>query len=177
MKLFRYLLFVLLIFTVNIAFSQNYFEASLLQKDSIAPDFELITLDGDSIHLSDYKGKVVILDFWYVGCRPCLKAYMDIKALEEELGANKFVVLGMNPVTRIKKIKRYIKKGKYDDMVVICSKEVKNNYKIKAYPTIYVIDKQGKIVLATAGYYSNLKENLRKVILEESNKGGVRKFH
>jgi len=165
-----------ILFSINTLYSQNYFEKSLLKKDSIAPSFNLLTTSGDSIHLSDYKGKVVILDFWYVGCNPCVKAYKDIKTLEEKLGKDKFVVIGMNPITRRKKIVRYIKKGKYNDLVAVCSKTIKEQYKVKAYPTIYVINKQGKIALATAGYYSELKIKIEKAVIEESKKGSVRKF-
>jgi len=169
-------IFLFFLFSVNTLYSQNYLETNLLQKDSIAPNFSLITAFGDSIHLSDYKGKIVILDFWYVGCSPCVKAYREIKTLEEKLGKNKFVVIGMNPVTRKNKIVRYIKKGKYNDMVAICSKTIRDRYKVKAYPTIYVIDKQGKIALATAGYYDDLKIKIEECVIEESEKSGVRKF-
>lgn len=171
-----FLISFFLFFTQFSSYSQNYFENSLLHKDSIAPNFNLVSTSGDSIHLSDYKGKIIILDFWYVGCRPCIKAYNDLKALEKELGKEQFVIIGMNPVTRKRKIKRYIKKGKYSDIVTICSKEIKNQYRVKAYPTIYVIDKQGKIALATAGYYDNLKNKLKNTIIEKSIKDGVRKF-
>jgi peroxiredoxin len=169
-----FLIFIL--FSVNILYSQNYLEKNLLKKDNIAPVFSLLTASGDSINLSDYKGKVVILDFWYVGCSPCVKAYRDIKALEEKLGKDKFVIIGMNPVTRKNKILRYIKKGKYNDTVAICSKTIRDQYKVKAYPTIYVISKQGKIALATAGYYNELKSKIEKVVKEESKKGGVKIF-
>ena len=180
MKLLRSILLLnlFLLFYQNTVFSQNYFEKCLLQKDSIAPNFDLITTSGDSVHLSDYKGKIVVLDFWYVGCKPCVKAYNDIKAIENELGKNNFVILGMNPITRKNKIIRYIKKGKYADKTIICSKSIKNQYRIKAYPTIYVINKQGKIAIATAGYYSDLKSKIKKVIIDESKnkKGSMRKF-
>ncbi|RLD40343.1 MAG: hypothetical protein DRI86_15430, partial [Bacteroidetes bacterium] len=146
------------------------------QKDGIAPNFSLITASGDSIRLSDYKGKIVILDFWYVGCSPCVKAYRDIKTLEEKLGKNKFIIIGMNPITRERKINRYIKKGEYSDIVTICSKKIKNQYQVKSYPTIYVIDKQGKIALATAGYYDDLKIKIEECVIEESERSGVRKF-
>jgi len=169
-------IFLFVLFSINTLYSQNYLETNLLQKDGIAPNFSLITASGDSIRLSDYKGKIVILDFWYVGCSPCVKAYRDIKTLEEKLGKNKFIIIGMNPITRERKINRYIKKGKYSDIVTICSKKIKNQYQVKSYPTIYVIDKQGKIALATAGYYDDLKIKIEECVIEESERSGVRKF-
>ena len=169
-------IFLFVLFSINTLYSQNYLETNLLQKDGIAPNFSLITASGDSIRLSDYKGKIVILDFWYVGCSPCVKAYRDIKTLEEKLGKNKFIIIGMNPITRERKINRYIKKGEYSDIVTICSKKIKNQYQVKSYPTIYVIDKQGKIALATAGYYDDLKIKIEECVIEESERSGVRKF-
>ena len=162
---------MLILFELTITesvYSQNFLSKTLLQKGVVAPEFNLKTSAGDSIELSDYKGKIVILDFWYVGCRPCVKAYQDIKALEEELSKDKFVVIGMNPITRKNKINRYIRKGKYADKVVLCSKEIITAYQVSAYPTIYIINKNGNIAFSTAGYSVNFKDQIKKAILKES---------
>ncbi len=170
---------LLIVFSLAISFSaysQNFLSENLLKKGSTAPNFNLKTSNGKQIKLSDYKGKTLILDFWYVGCKPCVKAYLDIKSLENELGKDKFVILGMNPISRKNKIKRYIKKGKYNDIAIICSDSIKNQYKIRAYPTIYIINKQGKIAFATAGYSSIFKSDIKRIILGESKKNSFRKF-
>lgn len=167
-KAFLYFIVLSTVFislSVEKALCQNYISKGLVEVGAEAPDFSLISTTGDSIHLSDYVGKIVILDFWYVGCRPCIKAYWDIDSLKLELGAENFVVIGMNPINRKNKINRFKKKYNYKDITAVCRKtSIKNDYRISAYPTIYIIDKQGKIAFASAGYYDELKNKMRDIL-------------
>ncbi len=144
--------------------SQDFMSNNMLEKGTIAPKFELLNSDNASIKLSDYKGKVVLLDFWYVGCKPCIKVYADIQNIQKELGKENFVVLGMNPFNRKSQINRYKKKYNYSDMALICTDKVKDAYKVRAYPSIYLIDKDGKIAFASAGYYAEFREKLKAEI-------------
>lgn len=61
------------------------------------PDFELRTLDGSSVRLSDHVGnKVVLLDFWATFCEPCLRAMPELEALYKRYKAQGFIVLGVS---------------------------------------------------------------------------------
>jgi peroxiredoxin len=61
------------------------------------PDFELPTLDGDTLRLSEHLGReVVLLDFWATFCKPCLKAMPELEALYQRHRAEGFVVLGIS---------------------------------------------------------------------------------
>ena len=147
------------------SYAQSYLSKGLLKVDTKAPSFELISSNGDSIRLSDYRGKMVLLDFWYVGCKPCIKAFWDIDSLKQELGKNSFVVIGMNPINRKGKINKFKNKYKYTDKVAVCRKtSIVEDYKISAYPTIYIIDREGNIAFASAGYYKDLKKKIRGIL-------------
>lgn len=61
-----------------------------------APDFTLPALDGTTVHLSDYKGKVVLLDFWSTTCDPCLAAMPHLVDLYKKQKDNGFVVLAIS---------------------------------------------------------------------------------
>jgi peroxiredoxin len=157
--------------------AQNYISEGLLKVGTKAPSFELISSNGDNIKLSDYRTKIVLLDFWYVGCKPCIKAFWDIDSLKQELGENSFVVVGMNPINRKGKINKFKDKYKYNDKVVVCRKtSIVEDYNINVYPTIYIIDREGKIAFASAGYYKDLKKKIREVIIDKSNNTSRRKF-
>ena len=74
----------------------------------------------------------------------------------------------MNPINRKNKINKFKRKHNYKDITTICRKtSIKNDYKISAYPTIYIIDQQGKIAFASAGYYSELKSKMRDVLKQK----------
>ncbi len=73
----------------------------------IAPSFELETLDGKTVRLSDLRGKVVLLDFWATWCAPCLKAAPAIKDLQDRLTASGLVVLGVSLDEDMGKLKAF----------------------------------------------------------------------
>ncbi len=145
-------------------------DGDLIKTGEKAPQFELPTANGSTVKLSDYKGKIVILDFWYIGCKPCAKAYKIIQEIKQEFGEDRFVVIGMNKFNRKRKVRRYIDKGKYKDIVTFCSRGVSTEYKVKYYPSIYVIDQNGKIVFANAGLSVNFKEDLKSCLAKNMHR-------
>lgn len=74
----------------------------------IAPSFELETLDGKVVRLSDLRGKVVLLDFWATWCTPCLKAAPAIKALQDRFTSSGLVVLGVSLDEDLAKLKAFV---------------------------------------------------------------------
>ncbi|MCF7805567.1 MAG: TlpA family protein disulfide reductase [Candidatus Marinimicrobia bacterium] len=60
-----------------------------------APNFQLQTIDGKTVQLDDYRGKVVVLNFWATWCPPCRKEIPDFVKLTETKNPEKFVILGV----------------------------------------------------------------------------------
>jgi peroxiredoxin len=147
---------------------KHYFISSnLLKKGTPAPYFEALNLDGKLVKFSDYRGKLVLLDWWYVGCKPCVKSMIDIQKIQDELGSDSFTIIGMNPISKSRAIKRFKRKFNYNHEVLLPSKTFKDAYKIRAYPTIYLIGKNGRIVYARAGYSPEFANELKTVIKQQ----------
>ncbi len=61
-----------------------------------APDFEMTDTDGRTFTIGDYRGKLVVLDFWYVWCKPCIAKFPAIKAMIEKYEDRPFAAIGVN---------------------------------------------------------------------------------
>ena len=140
-----------------------------------AYDFELKDQYGNTHKLSDYKGKVVFLNFWATWCPPCREEMPHIEEIYKEYGYNKndVVILGAaSPATAEnpspqdeseEKIKAFLTKNNCTFPVVFDVKgEIFRNYYINAFPTTFMIDREGNIMGYVAGGLS--KENMKKII-------------
>ncbi len=61
-----------------------------------APDFEMTDTEGETFLISEYRGKVVLLDFWYVWCKPCIAKFPAIKKMIEKFADRPFAAIGVN---------------------------------------------------------------------------------
>ncbi len=133
-----------------------------------AADFALVTFDGKTIKLSDYKNKIVILDFWATWCPPCRKGIPDLIAIQNEFKKD-VVVIGISLDTDTKKdVPAFIKNYGINYPIVQFNEKVINDYGgIEAIPTSFVIDKKGMIVdmhvgLVSKSTYTDLIKKLLK---------------
>ena len=139
----------------NGPYPPNYIPSA--QKSSaLAPDFILPTTDGKTLKLSDLKGKVVIIDFWATWCSPCRKGIPDLIELKKKYGAKGFEIIGVSVDTDTKnEVVPFMKEYKINYPVVYGNMNVYQQYGgIRAIPTSFVIDKQGKIVASYEGLMS-----------------------
>ncbi|WP_125723717.1 TlpA disulfide reductase family protein [Flavobacterium ustbae] len=125
----------------------------------IASDFSLKNLEGKEIKLSDYRGKVVVLDFWATWCGPCKASFPKMQGLVEKYKDKDVQFLFVNTWEKGKNeeiynnVSKFISEKKYTFNVLLDDKaQVVENYKIDGIPTRIVIDKTGKILVSD---YSN----------------------
>lgn len=113
---------------------------------NIAPDFELVTMTGETVKLSDYEGQRVMLNFWATWCPPCREEMPDMQKFYED---NDAVVLAVN-ITNME-----TSKNKVNDFAeefgltfpILMDEEgvVSTLYRISPIPTTYMIDSNGII--------------------------------
>lgn len=140
------------------------------QQIPMAPDFTLADQYGQEHTLSDYKGKVVFINFWATWCPPCKAELPDIEEIYREYGMNKddVVILGMTfPNMDREKSKEEIiefieEEGYTFPTLFDESMELAYKYYINAFPTTFLINKDGTV----EGYASGMltKETMKEII-------------
>ncbi len=115
--------------------------------DNAAPDFTLTNQNGQKVNLSDYRGKVVILDFWATWCPPCKAEIPGFVSLYNKYKDNGLVVLGVSlDRDGWSSVRPFIKNYKISYPVMLGTQNVVQAYgNIQSIPTTFVLDKQGKI--------------------------------
>jgi thiol-disulfide isomerase/thioredoxin len=146
---------------------EPYKAPQLLPKGSFAPQWSLSSLKGETVNLSDFRGKVVLVDFFYESCYPCMLALPKLMSLYEKYKSKGLVVVGIDPIDKKENdLKSFLEKRSVSYTVLLGGKDLPKDYHISGYPTIYILDKDGKILFDLAGYSAGVEDVLEDVILK-----------
>lgn len=138
-------------------------------KNDVAPDFELLDMEGNEVKLSDYKGKTVIVDFWATWCGPCLQSFPVMKKAVEKYAANdKVKFLFVNTWERVddkkKNAEEFLQRTKYPFHVLMDDQnEVVEKFGVQGIPTKFIIDSAGKIRFQSVGFSGVESEMLEEL--------------
>jgi len=118
-----------------------------------APEFALKDADGKTVHLADYKGKVVLLDFWATWCAPCKIEIPWFMEFEQQLKDRGFAVVGVSmDEDGWSAVKPYLQEMKINYRILMGNEQVGSIYGgVDSLPTTFLIDRQGKIASVHIG--------------------------
>ena len=109
-----------------------------------APEITLTDLQGREVHLSDFRGKVVLLNFWATWCKPCKEEMPAMEASYAKLRDKGFVVLAINELEDTERVADHIRTHHHTFPVVMDhSNKVANLYGVVGLPASFLIDPQG----------------------------------
>jgi len=125
-------------------------------------DFTLPLPDGTKITLSQFKGKVVFLNFWATWCGPCRSEMASIEAVYQKLKNRGFEVLAVNLGEPRDKVSGFMNEYKLNFPSVLDERQITGSqYNIRAIPTTYIIDRRGLIIARLVG---SINWNTPKII-------------
>lgn len=133
-----------------------------VQIGQLSPDWSLPLISGEVLKLSDLKGNLVLLEFWFPGCGGCINAIPEINRIQDIYGKKKFKVFGVEfSNSKRTGLETYIKKENILYPTLHSGKSLANSYGVTAGPTFFLIDQKGVVVYTSTGL--NKKELIKAI--------------
>ncbi len=128
-------------------------------KQTNAPDFTLKSATGENLRLSEYRGDVVLINFWASWCGPCRQEMPVLSELHDKYASLGFTVLGVNVESDTTRAKKLLKDTPVSFPVVFDSESlVSKQYNVVAMPSTVLVDRDGNMRYLHKGYKSGLED-------------------
>lgn len=128
-----------------------------------APDWTLSDTDGKKWSLSDFKGQIVVLDFWATWCKPCIAAMPKLQELHEQYRDNGIKVIGISTWERDDPAKLMAQKN-LNYQLLLNGEKIAEEYGVMGLPTLFIIDVDGNIVHSEFGYNPEAFDKIVKIV-------------
>lgn len=129
-------------------------------------DFDLPS-KSSNIRLSDFRGKIVYLDFWASWCGPCKQSFPWMNAMHEKYKSEGLVVLAINLDSNIEDAHKFLSSNNANFSVAFDNKgATPRTYSVKGMPSSFIISREGKIIFQHVGFNENDKNKLEQKIIE-----------
>jgi peroxiredoxin len=133
---------------------------------SRAPDFTLTDLDGKKVSLSDYKGTVIIIDFWATWCPPCKDSIPFLEGLHQRYREKGLVILGISFDGDTDTVRNFRKKITMTYPVLMGDDRLKNDYGLIGIPEMFILDRNGILKHHHLGFDDSLPAQIEKEVME-----------
>ncbi len=159
--------------TVLITFSS----ASVFGQETRAPEFELRDINGHTVRLSDYRGKVVLINFWATWCPPCRAEMPDLVRHQREHRNNGLQIIGITyPPENKDRVRRFARSLKVNYPIILGTRQLKARFSSdETLPLTIVIDRDGTVSNIIVGILlrEEFDEKIKPLLMKNAE-GGIR---
>jgi cytochrome c biogenesis protein CcmG, thiol:disulfide interchange protein DsbE len=138
---------------------------AMATKGSNSPPINVWSVSGKNITLDNYRGQVLLMDFFATYCEPCRRSIPHLVDLNSKYGKKGLQILGVSlDEGREKAVRTFIADKKINYTVAMANDEIINDYAIRSMPTLYVINKKGIIVEKYYGFNDSIEKSLDALV-------------
>jgi thiol-disulfide isomerase/thioredoxin len=135
-----------------------------------APAIQLNNLSGKQIDLANFKGKVVVVNFWASWCEPCREEFEELTQLQENYGSKGLVVLAVNLAEMKPRVMQFLKGNRFSEnsieILLDRNSTVYKSWKARGLPTTFLVSRSGKVEGVWIGAIENVDSNAVKGKIE-----------
>jgi len=138
---------------------------AILQKGEPAPPFRLVSTSGQQITLANYRGYVLLIDFFATWCSPCRDSIPHLVTLNQKYGSQGLQILGLSlDEDGDKAVREFSIANKVNYPMALASEDLQLDYSLRSVPTLYVIGKKGVVVEKFMGYNEQTGKRIEQLI-------------
>ena len=128
-----------------------------------APEFEFTDIENKVFRSSDLREKVIVLNFWFIGCAPCRKEIPELNKIKRDF-VNEDIVFIAIALDNAVKLRQFFSENEFLYAHIADGKTFAEKFSVSAYPTNVVIDKAGKFRYISTGFSNNSVKELAREI-------------
>ena len=137
------------------------------QKGRPAPAIKVVTTSGQKVTLANYRGHVLVIEFFATWCEGCRDSLPHLISLNKTFGKEGLQILGLNPGVGgddLQKVREFIREEHINYPVAFVEDDMLIDYAVQPIPAIFIIDKKGVLVEKYVGFNSVIQESMEKTI-------------
>src|SRR5689334_15209445 len=153
----------------------------VIRQEAKAPQFDLKDVKGRTVRLSDYQGKVIMINFWATWCPPCRAEMPELVKLQREHRKEGVQIIGITyPPEKKSRVLRFAKSLKVNYPIALGTRELKSRYSSEeTLPLTVVIDRDGKVKDIISGILlrEEFDEKIKPLLMKRGDTENARSDH
>lgn len=138
-------------------------------KGMLVDSLALVDLEGNRYTMDELKGKVIVLNFWFTKCAPCIKEIPDLNKIKVTFGTEKVAYFAITFDNK-EIVENFLEKTKIDFIVIPNDKKTIDQFKTQYFPTNLILDQKGEIVFVSDFFMKNMIEDMNKTLKKLTKK-------